>query len=266
MFQCFALFVLMASRLEAKNYLGFRDLQHKPRDVPLALGAGWYSFQFRESGTTANAHFVFELSGPAMFKVADYFCAGDRFLVYDGHQQLGPTQYVPYDNCATNTTSPDWAFAHPTHFSTAQFRLDAGWHRIAIKVVEAFYGGGSAALRLDPIYVQCALKSADTVGLTLVQSPVRHDQAEAACDALGLTLADVDLVNTLAAATDLAFQCLGAFQKVWIRSFDGETKNAGTGDQCMVLRTLVAAPGGQIGLADDCERPLPALCMAKRDD
>lgn len=245
---------------EAKNHLGFRDSEYRPRDVPLETGAGWFSFQFREQGTICNTHFVFELAGPAMLKVADYFCAGDRFMVHDNREQLGPTGYVPFDNCASSTSSPDWAFAHPDVFSTAQFKLDAGWHKISVKTLATHYGGGSAAIRLDPILLQCGLKTADAAGLTLVQTPLRHDQAQAACDALGLQIADIDLLHNLASATDLVFQCLGAFQKVWIGSFEGEEFVEGA---CLALRTLVASPGGQVGIENDCQRALPVLCVAK---
>ena len=254
----FWLFIALALA-EEKNYHNFK-LNEKPHDVPLVLNGGWYSFQFRETNSIANSHFIFELNGPALFKVVDYFCTGDRFYIKDHHKYLGPTGHVEFDECRTNTTNPDYAWSKPNMFSGGSFRLEAGWHNVSIKVIRAQYGGGSAAVRLDPILIQCALKSAHTNDFTLVNSPLPFDQAQSACDSIGLTLADIGLYKNLASATDLAFQCIGPFRKAWIRSFYGDDY----GQSCLAVKTKIMAPGGEVGIEEDCQIPLPVLCMSKK--
>jgi hypothetical protein len=254
----FWLFMVL-SWVDGKNDHNYK-LNNKPHDVPLALNGGWYSFQFEDVGSTSNSHFTFELPSPALFKIVDYFCSGDRFYIKDNNNYLGPTGHVEFDNCNTNTTNPDYAWSKPHKFSAGSFRLEPGWHNISIKVTHAHYGGGSAAARLDPILVQCALKTANTNDFVLIDTPLPFDQALTACESLDLTLADIGLYKTLASATDLAFQCIGPFRKAWIRSFYGDDY----GQSCLAVRTKVMAPGGEVGIEEDCQIALPILCMSKK--
>lgn len=230
----------------------------KPRDVPLALNGGWYSFQFGQANTEAPSHFVFQLSAPALFKITDYFCSGDRFYLKDSHKYLGPTGQVSFDDCKSNTTNPDYAFAHPDVFSVGSYRLEVGWHNISVKVLQAPFGGGSGAVRLDPIIVQCAIKTADSAAFTMVDTPVPYAHAAGICSAMGLQLADINLHKTLAGASDLAFQCLGPFRKAWIGSYFGNDYDG----SCVAMRTLVMSPGALIGIEEDCNVALPVLCQS----
>jgi hypothetical protein len=250
---------IVLTLVDGKNSHNYK-LNDQPHDVPLALNGGWYSFQFREADTIANSHFVFELAGPALLEVVDYFCAGDRFYIKDNHKYIGPTGHVDFDDCKTNTTNPDYAWSKPTKFSAGSFRLEAGWHNISIRVIRANYNGGSAAVRLVPVLIQCALKTAYANDFTVVDTPLPFDHAQSACESLGLALADIGLYKNLASATDLAFQCLGPFRKAWIKSFYGDDY----GQSCIAVKTKMMAPGGEVGIEEDCQIALPILCMSKK--
>lgn len=225
-------------------------------DVRLALDGGWYSFQFGKEGTFVDTEFCFFLHGPAILKVTDYFCAGDRFGVKDNGVWLGPTSYVPFDNCKTNTTNPSEAY-HSDAFSHAAFNLAPGPHRITLKVLLSPYNGGSGAIRLDSVYNRCpTLKH----GLALINTHVPFCEAHKVCESYDLQLAELDIFNFLD-ATDVAFQCAGPFSKSWVNSWSENDY----GHACLALSTGVAAPGGNINIPDSCDLKLPVLCQERKN-
>lgn len=224
-------------------------------DVRLALDGGWYSFQFGKEGTYVDTEFCFYLHGPAILKVTDYYCSGDRFGVKDNGVWLGPTSYVPFDHCHTNTTNPTHAYHSPA-FSHAAFHLAPGSHRITLKVLISPYNGGSAAIRLDSVFHKCpTLKH----GLALVNTHVPFCEAAKVCHSYDMDLANLDIFNFLD-ATDVAFQCAGAFSQSWINSWSENSY----GHSCLALSTGVSAPGGAINIPDSCNKKLPVLCQARK--
>ena len=91
----------------------------------------------------------------------------------------------------------------------------------------------------------------------LIKEPLPYHQARCACEELGMELADLDIFNFLD-ATDVEFQCAGAFKKAWINSWNGDHYN----HTCLALSTGVMAPGGSINHPESCHIRLPVLCKA----
>ena len=91
----------------------------------------------------------------------------------------------------------------------------------------------------------------------LIKEPLPYHQARCACEELGMELADLDIFNFLD-ATDVEFQCAGAFKKAWINSWNGDHYN----HTCLALSTGVMAPGGSINVPESCHIRLPVLCKA----
>jgi hypothetical protein len=90
----------------------------------------------------------------------------------------------------------------------------------------------------------------------VITSKVPFCEAEQACRALGLKLANLTNENFLA-ATEAAFRCSGDFSQTWIKSWYSDTYE----NSCLVLSTGATAPGGAINVPNSCGIDLPVLCQ-----
>lgn len=226
----------------------------EPDKSTLQLGEGWRRFDFGKAGSFVSTNFIIEVSQPVILKVTDYFCAGDRFAVYDNETLLGESSKAEFDECKTTSNSPDWAYTH-SDWSSFSFSLEPGFHTIIIKVLQSPYNEGYGAIRIDPLLLKCCLSMSE---LTLVDSPTPFASANNACESFGMKLAEVDVYN-LNDATKVIFGCAGQFGSAYIKSYWGETYQS----KCLALYTGSYAPGGTISSPMDCSTPMPVLCQGQ---
>ena len=217
----------------------------------VVVGGGWERFTFGEVGSSES--FCFHSKHPMVLKITDYFCSGDRFAVYDNGVFIGETGPTHWDHCKTSTCDADRAFESGS-WSSLTHALHPGHHNVTVKVLLSPYSEGFGAIRVDPVYYKCCYSQS---GLTLVDTPVAHCDAEAACRSFGLKLADVDVYN-FNAATQVVFGCGGQFASAWIKSYWGNTYQ----NSCLALNTGVMAPGGSIN-TPNCGSHKPVLCQGE---
>lgn len=222
--------------------------------VHLNVSGGWTKFKFGAANTSVYSHFLIHNEHPAVLKITDYYCSGDRFMVFDNGRFIGNTSHALFDNCTTTTCDPDHAYYHEewSHFTYA---LHAGPHNITLRVIDSPYHEGYAAIRVDPNYMKCCLS---LHGLTLIDTRVPYSSAEHACRAHGMELADVDVYN-FNDATKVVFGCGGAFSSAYIKSYWGNSYH----HSCLALYTGSAAPGGAISTPVSCHEKMPVLCQGK---
>lgn len=230
------------------------DLGHlvKRDFIDLVVDGGWYDFQFRDTNSTVRDIFRFRTLGATTLRITDNYCAGDVFEVWDNDEKLGTTNMVYTNECLTNTTNPDRAYGND-NFSHGEFNLEAGAHKIKIRVLKSPFTAGSGAIRVDSLFMGCVRK---LNGFTIISTPVPFFAAAKACRSFGLRLADINIENFMD-ATNLAFQCSGAFSQTWVKSYWGNTY----GGSCLAVSTGNAAPGGSINVPQSCEVTLPVLCQ-----
>ena len=216
------------------------------------VGGGWERFTFGNVGSTES--FCFQSKQSMTLKITDYFCTGDKFAVYDNGVHIGDTSPTHFDECKTSTGDADFAFEHGA-WSSLSYALAPGHHNVTIKVLASPYKEGYGAIRVDSVYYKCCYSQG---GLTLVDTPVPFCEAEAACRAFGMKLADVDVYN-FNAATQVVFGCGGQFASAYIKSYWGNTYH----DSCLALYTGSAAPGGSISTPVNCDKHMPVLCQGK---
>lgn len=222
--------------------------------VHLEVGAGWTKFKFGEANTTVYSQFRIHNTRPAVLKLTDYFCSGDRFKVYQNGKYIGDTSPTVFDKCKSTTCDPDYAFYHEpwSHFQQA---LEPGHHNITLRVISSPYKEGYAAIRVDPMMLKCCLSHNQ---LTLIDTPVPYANAEHACQSFGMKLADVDVFN-FNDATQVVFGCGGPSSAAYIKSYWGNTYD----HSCLALYTGNAAPGGAISTVMNCNKKLPVLCQGE---
>jgi len=88
-----------------------------------------------------------------------------------------------------------------------------------------------------------------------VTTPVTFANAPAACAALGLKLADLNVFNWNEATT-VAWNCIGANKAGWIHSYATDTY----APSCIQLNTGTTAPGGAVTVGV-CSTLQPAICQ-----
>ena len=233
----------------------------------LPVNSGWMTFPFGPVNTTTPI--MFNLFCPGQMNITDLYCSGDRFAIYDNGVFIGRTSRPVYDGCKSNSTDPNYTQRHE-NWSHGSWEMLPGWHNISIVVVEAPYGGGFGAIRVDtdgcggdrpcPERKPCSVKTCPVRkgDLVIVNTHVPRCQADAVCRSLGMHLAHID-INNFMDATTLAFQCNGAFSQTWVDDWNGDDY-AGT---CLVLSTGGAAPGGAINVPSCCSARLPVMCQKK---
>lgn len=235
----------------------------------LTSNGSWHIFQFGNPHTLAQPHFQVYLAEPAILRVTDFWCTGDRFDVFAGDRYLGQTGPTSFDRCYTNTTDIEKAF-HDPRWSSGTFEIGAGSYQIRIVPVESPSWTGVGAISLipkrkphpppcpcpkpcpGPKHKCCRGRK----GFHVIKKPMSFEKAEHACRAMGMRLADITIHN-FNAATEVALDCSGRFSSSWIRSWNGD-KYQGA---CLTLDTGVAAPGGAITTPRSCHQRYPAICQ-----
>lgn len=81
--------------------------------------------------------------------------------------------------------------------------------------------------------------------------------AQSVCSRMGMSLADVTIQNFLP-AVDTVLQCVGARQKAWVASWNGDRYGNET---CLALTVGDQSGGGAINPVANCAEPLPVLCQ-----
>ena len=236
-----------------KNGYNRQEADEAAGDDDLKVNHGWSKFFFKGgNGAVAGTNYIFKTKSATTLSITDAYCSGDSFLVYNHGQLILETPFVGSDNCATYEKHAGKA-ASSGKFSSGSIALESGHHNITIQTSKNPFGKGAAFIRLDAVLAKCP-NSAN--GLTVINTPVPFHQASHVCKSMGLDLANIDSYNFVD-ATNLAFQCSGAFSKTWIKSWWMDQYN-GT---CLALSTGASAPGGSINPAEDCNEALPVLCQ-----
>lgn len=223
----------------------------------LPVNGGWTTFPFGPMGTVTPI--MFNLFCPGRLNITDIYCSGDRFAIFDNGVFLGNTTKPVFDDCASNSTNPNFTEQSPL-WSHGSFDLLPGWHNISIVVIRSPYDGGYGSIRVDtiPSPTPCSLDVCPVQkgNLVVVNTKVPRCQADAVCRSLGMHLANIHIGNFLEATT-LAFQCSGAYSQSWVDDWNGDDY-MGT---CLVLSTGGAAPGGAINVPSCCSAKLPVICQ-----
>jgi hypothetical protein len=111
------------------------------------LTHGWLDFSWAEDGWSNVISTSF--SGPVRLYVADLYCRGDVFDVYDNGVLVGTTSFVPLDPECDDLPwrqNPREAFLDPT-YSSGLFELESGdGHDIQLYAVQNPFGSGAGAL------------------------------------------------------------------------------------------------------------------------
>lgn len=222
--------------------------------VHLDTNAGWTKFKFGAANTTVYSQFRIHTHGPTVLKLTDYFCSGDRFMVYHNGHFVGNTTKTIFDECKSTTNDPDYAFGHEP-WSKFEYALQPGHHNITLRVITSPYREGYAAIRVDQMLLKCCLSLS---GLTMIDTPVPFAGAEHACRTFGMKLADVDVFN-FNEATQVVFGCGGPNSAAYIKSYWGNTYD----NSCLALYTGNAVPGGAISTVMNCGKKLPVLCQGE---
>lgn len=237
----------------------------------LTTNGSWQIFQFGDPNTLAQPYFQVYLAEPAVLRVTDFWCTGDRFDVFAGDRYLGQTGPSSFDKCYTTTTDIEKAFRDP-RWSSGTFEIGAGSYQIRIVPVDSPSWTGVGAISLiprrkphphpcpkpcpkpcpGPKHKCCRGRK----GFHVIKKPMSFEKAEHACRAMGMRLAEIDIHN-FNVATEIALDCSGRFSSSWIRSWNGD-KYPGA---CLTLDTGVAAPGGAITTPRSCHQAHPTICQ-----
>ncbi len=220
--------------------------------VVLVPNAEWTYFRFGTGGTFVPDVFAVATTTQLILQVTDLMCSGDRFAVYDNGVLLGNSSVPTFDECRSNTESPNTAYGNST-WSSFHATLGPGVHAITIKVLISVYGSGSGAIRVKSPLAICDHSAS---GLTVIQSPSPFIGAADMCQSIGKELANITVYN-FNAATQLVFDCVGPSRHAFIRSYWGNTYQ----NSCLALYSGSAAPGGAVSVPADCFEASPAICQ-----
>jgi hypothetical protein len=250
---------LAAALCEVQNVNAVEEVADFGRERPchekdgrLTVGCGWTQFKFGPVGSTVHPAYHFHSDVPTILKITDYYCTGDRFEILDNGRSIGRSSESCFDDCKTTTGNPQHAYEND-QWSSFTASLTPGRHNITIKVLSSPYKEGFGAIRVDPMLYKCCLS---INGLTLIDTPVSYCNAESACEAFGMKLADVDVYN-FNDATKVVFGCAGAFGSAYIKSYWGDNYQ----NSCLALYTGSAAPGGAVSTPVSCNKTMPVLCQ-----
>ncbi len=221
--------------------------------LPLSIPPVWTIFQYGATGSTVPDVFAFAQTAPVMLEVQDFVCSGNRFAIYDNGVFIGNSTYALNDGCATFAPTVESA-AGNLYYTSFERLMPPGAHRITLQVIASVAGHGAAGIRIKYPLSVCALQLSS---LFLVKTAEPFAAAEATCQSIGLSLANITTYN-FADATRLVYECVGAFSRAFLKSFQGDTY----GNSCLALHTSGSVPGGSIGIPPSCAEPLPLLCQA----
>jgi len=229
----------------------------------LPVNEGWNQFPFGPVNSVTPI--MFHLYRPGMMNLTDIYCSGDEFSIYDNGVCLGKTSQAIFNQCASNSSNPDFTQLS-ANWSHGSYNLLPGWHNISIVVTKSPYNQGIGSIRVDTVKehhdkpVPCTLDVCpiERGEYVVVKTPVPRCQAEGVCQSLGMHLANIDINNFLDATT-LAFQCAGPNSQSWVDDWNGD-KYQGS---CLVMSTGSAAPGGTINVPECCSTHLPVICQKK---
>ncbi|KNE57538.1 hypothetical protein AMAG_03238 [Allomyces macrogynus ATCC 38327] len=185
----------------------------------------WVDFGFGSAGTSTPTYATtVPLDEAGYLLVTDAYCSGDRFTVNINGQDKGLTSEPTSVRCDLSVGyDPDSALT-VSDFSHRAYPLAPGTSAFMITATASPYGGGAGFFKVGKgVYVDPTLGSKFKVvtGAGKVNS---KDAAIAACQAAGLTLADVtqanwaDVVNAVRASTAVNPNPLDA---VVVNSWDG---------------------------------------------
>lgn len=131
--------------------------------APLAVNAGWSSFDFDGPGsewydfnTFLPISFTFTQTDRALLNVVDGGLSGDRFQVFDGLTALGMTSAPGNGGALSYSDDFDAAFADAL-WSKATFLLLPGSYEINGLATASPLGGGIGAVQLTVVPVPGAL-------------------------------------------------------------------------------------------------------------
>ena len=77
----------------------------------LPVNDGWVKFPFGNVGSVTPI--VFELLCSGRMNITDLYCSGDQFAIYDNGVFLGNTSDPVFNNCSSNSSSPDFTQNSP---------------------------------------------------------------------------------------------------------------------------------------------------------
>ncbi len=221
--------------------------------LPLSTPPVWTIFEYGAAGSTVPEVFAFAQTTPVVLEVQDFICSGNRFAIYDNGVFIGNSTYALNDGCATFAPTVESAVGN-LYYSSFTRLMPPGLHQITIHVLVSVLGHGSAGIRIRAPLDVCATQLS---GMTVVKTPKPFASAEATCQSIGQSLANITTYN-FDDATRLVFGCVGAFSKAFVRSYWANTYQ----DSCLALYTGSAAPGGSLSVPASCTDPLPLICQA----
>lgn len=102
-----------------------------------------------QDSTMVDRTFAFELKEPAELQITDYMMGGDTFEVMDNGKSIGKTSKVQQDVNVIDlyAATPEEALKDG-RFSKAVYPLEAGSHKITIKVADSLSENGTGAIRI----------------------------------------------------------------------------------------------------------------------
>jgi hypothetical protein len=112
------------------------------------VGSGWAQMNYGGVGTSWDRTYDFTLSAPAILKVTDYYCTGDRYNVTDNGVSLGNTSVPGTSTCDDWIGDGDAAFAD-SRWSSGWWVLFPGNHSISGTLLLSPYGSGIGTVRVD---------------------------------------------------------------------------------------------------------------------
>lgn len=226
------------------------SMQRAVHQTPLVPGAGWQSFFF--GGVGSFDEFTLTTDEAVMISITDDFCVGDRFeLVVNGVSQ-GLTSLPDLQLVCDGPGVPTLAF-EDLRFSKGQFALGPGTYTLRVVAVASPFNAGGAWIRADAIG-ECSTNDYSVLSTSF---GIIETGARSACQVFGRILADLTSANFIS-ATQQAFDCSGAFQRLWVNSWNG----VDYGTTCIALHLGVQAPGGTIVQPDGvCIARILALCQ-----
>jgi hypothetical protein len=118
--------------------------------APYTVGSGWEDFAFGVVGSSWDRTYDFTLTAPAILKVTDIYCMGDRFNVTDNGMSIGNTS-VPdndYPTCDPFAATGDTAFSD-SRWSSGWWVLFPGNHSISGTAILSPYDSGNGVVRVD---------------------------------------------------------------------------------------------------------------------
>jgi hypothetical protein len=167
----------------------------------------------------------------------------------------GTTTTVTLSGTTTSTTT-EIAFVSLTVTTAVTTTIST----IRITTGQIFTVTETDVSTVTPVVPTCPLilleKAPEHKGFIVLTDKAPYWEAECACRAYGLKLAELDMSN-FADATESIQKALGIAQRAWIKKYSGEV----FGKQCMALYTKNTKEIGGSVLPMYCDAPVPIICQ-----